>query len=444
MLKIIRLLLFSLILDAYCEKVLADPYEPAETWFTTRSSSTNQTKGSLAPSKSTPFNKEREYAKILNLIRDVKKSLVKNNEKENTKSRQEEKVRVNKQEKSNLKSVPLFPTHKIQNVPVIVKMPPHRKQQTTEIQQTLRQAEHQKLVNHIRHLLTKEREKIRLGKHDPRTGPFHYGQVPKPIIKTEPTAAATKDDDIANDKRKIEKQILKNKTPSTREDSLADLSALVDKLRVLANISTIPKDAPKHSEMQQKTTTKDKPRDIMEDQAFWAGLVIGCGVAAFCFAMCYFVAVLYRTFRRKHDGSRKALDLNFNCPPESYKERYSTFSRMHDPKTGKKYIVLTDETNNYSISSSDTSSEEEIYNASSHSPVTKPVHSPVTKPSLNVSNRSSMNRTSTPIKTPLRLTRSAPGSPSVRRNLSHSWTSPPISPLASVTPVFASPVKLPG
>ncbi|XP_062614409.1 uncharacterized protein LOC134276157 isoform X2 [Saccostrea cucullata] len=440
MLKIIRLLLFSLILDAYCERILADPYEPAETWFTTRPPSTIQNKGSVTPSAPTPFNKEREYAKILNLIRDVKKSLVKNNEEENRKNRQEEKERVNNEEKSKLKSVPLFPSDKKQNV--VVKIPNHRKE-TTESQQTSRQAEHQRLVKHLRHLLTSEREKIRLGKHDPRKGPFHYGEVSKPIIiKTEPTAAATQDDEVANDKKKIEKQILKSKTPSSREDNLADLSALVHKLGVLANVSTFWKDKPKHSEMQQKTE-KERPRDITEDQAFWVGLVVGCGVAVFVFAVCYFIAVLYRTFRRKNDGSHRPLDLNFNCPPESYKERYSTFSRMHDPKTGKKYIVLSDETKNYSISSSD-SSEEEIYNASSHSPVSKPVHSPISKPALNVSNRSSMNRTSTPIKTPLRLTRSAPGSPSVRRNLSHSWTSPPVSPLASVTPVFASPVKLPG
>lgn len=46
-------------------------------------------------------------------------------------------------------------------------------------------------------------------------------------------------------------------------------------------------------------------------------------------------------YNRKRDGDQKPLDLNFNCPPESYKKhQHPAFTHMHDPKTGRRYIVL--------------------------------------------------------------------------------------------------------
>ncbi|XP_048778413.2 uncharacterized protein LOC125682069 isoform X2 [Ostrea edulis] len=409
-----------------CDGILGDPWEPDKTWFTSSIPTTeiikNQPKiPSFAANTVTPLNKPQEYAKILNLMREVRKSLMKNHEK---------KIIVKLKQKKKEKP--------------IVKVLSHRKNDVTvEVSHTPRQDEHQKMLDKMHEIMSDGRWKIQLkpkearpGKHGLKKVSFHYDQGPKPVIDIKPTATITDDDYIANVQNKIEKQILSSQISPQHDDNLSNLSLLVDKLKALANnVSTTPKSILSTTSKIRKMRIRDIPRDLLEDQAMWIGMVTGCGLAAFFFVLCYIIVMLYRAFKRKQNGSNTVLDLNFNCPPDNYKDRqYSTLSQVHDPKTGRKYVVLMDDSKNYSITSSDSSSEEEIYNASYHSPVKKSGH--------HHSSRGSMNRTSTPIKTPLRLTRSAPGSPSVRRNLSRSWSSPPESPLARITPVFASPIKL--
>nr|XP_022322353.1 uncharacterized protein LOC111123925 [Crassostrea virginica] len=491
MIKIIRLLLFCLILDAYCEVVFANAWEPDGSWITVDdkavplSKNTNQSQDDTSYNKErelskitnfirnikslvkenqikpekrrkavplskntnqseddTSYNKEREFSKIINFIRDIK-SLVKKNQIKT------EKRRKGEDEISGGKTpMPIRPSSTYRNTEdVIIKV--NRKNRP----------DHQKLLNKLRKLL-KERRKItqlkageeKPEKHDPDKVVFLKNLKQSSIDKKKKVQPSKpiKDEDIISSKKM--KETLAEKTSSAdvgddaketeqkeeaekQDDTSSKLFDLINKFKNLDRLRPSANE-PTEQAATQKATNHEKPRDLLKDQALWIGLVTGCCLAAMVCAMCFFIGVLIKGFKRKKDGDKRPLDLNFNCPPESYKERhYSGFSHMRDPKTGRRFIVLKDNCENYSITSSDSSSEEEIYNASQQSP---------SKPVLNISHRSSINRTSTPIKSPLRLTRSAPGSPAVRRDLSKSWTSPPVSPLASVTPVFASPIKLPG
>jgi hypothetical protein len=106
-----------------------DPWEPDKTWFTSASSNTNTTENipknsGITTSTYKPFNKAREYAKILHLMREVRKSLTENNKKSTE----------NENEKPTVKTLPQTE----HDVPV-----------KSEVPHSLRQEEHKTLLDKL-------------------------------------------------------------------------------------------------------------------------------------------------------------------------------------------------------------------------------------------------------------------------------------------------------
>ena len=140
--------------------VFANAWEPDGSWITVDDKAVPLSKNTNQSEDDTSYNKEREFSKIINFIRDIK-SLVKKNQIKTEKRRKgEDKISGGKT------PMPIRPSSTYRNIEdVIVKV--NRKNRP----------DHQKLLHKLRKLL-KERRKItqlkageeKPEKHDPDKG----------------------------------------------------------------------------------------------------------------------------------------------------------------------------------------------------------------------------------------------------------------------------------